>query len=119
MKKVKQHIEIPLFNTEYKVIVAYGTPEHLNKLLKAYDYPKENIKKIFKKNFATCIHEDGKDPIIIFPSKPKTPYEIGLIAHEAVHAIDFIYEDIEQGGVDELFAHSVGAIVRETLLKLK
>lgn len=48
-------------------------------------------------------------------NKPKTMEEIGTLAHEACHAIENIFEKIREPMGGEVFAHSVGAVVREGL----
>ena len=50
------------------------------------------------------------------PRFPKTGAEIGTLSHEAVHAIHHVFDMIEDPYRDtEIFAHSVGAIVRGVL----
>jgi hypothetical protein len=53
------------------------------------------------------------------PEYPKTPEQIGTLAHEAVHAIDYIFTAMGQNDYGEVFAHSVGAVVREVLNTVK
>lgn len=54
-------------------------------------------------------------PIIVLPKYPTTAQEIGTLSHEAVHAVVNIFDKIQSKYDDEIFAHSVGAIVRKVL----
>jgi hypothetical protein len=113
----KQELIIPILNDEYKVIVTYGNPDKIAKVLKAWGHQEHAAMGNAKDNSrrGVCFYTKGCHPVIAMPRKPKTPTEIGTLAHESVHAIEYIFEAISQPMGGELFAHSVGAIVRGVL----
>ena len=115
---MKKQISIPILNNEYRVIVVYGDATYVQKVLKQKGYKPKVSKKFLEENRGACFYNKNcVDPIIFLPKKPETPEEIGILAHEAVHAIDFLFQHLGEHHYDEIFAHSVAAVVRETLLK--
>ena len=105
---------IPILNTEYKVVVCWGDEKFVQRTANGLGY-KEKIS--MGNNDGICYSHDNLYPLIILLNAPKAPYEIAVLAHEAVHAVrdiwDLVEEDLRMS--DEIFAHSVGAIVRDTL----
>jgi hypothetical protein len=107
--------EIPILNNEYKVIVCWGSKKSIKEVLT------KNGHKFTDKDldWDTCRGRFFSTPfrhsVIALPRKPKTAEEIGTLTHEACHAVLDIFEWIEEEHYDEVFAHSVGAIVRESL----
>jgi hypothetical protein len=112
-------IRIPILNTEYKVIFTYGTADEIKKVLKKYYYPMEKIKSDHFNGRGVCFHHEGVFPVIAMPSIPQSPEEIGTLAHEAVHAIDDIFNKIGEDHSGEVYAHCVGAVVRTVLNTLR
>lgn len=123
MKKLKpktEYIEIPILNNEYVVIVCFGNASEVMKVLKAWHYPKEELEaSCFDTKRGLCFSQTGLHPVIALPAIPKTGEEIGTLSHEAVHAIAHIFDAISENLGGELFAHSVGAVVRETLQAIR
>lgn len=109
--------EIPILNNEYKVVVCWGSPKFIHTILNDYKHPRtiDEVNEQCKHTRGSFWHEKCRFGIISLPHKPKTPDEIGTLAHEATHAIENIFEVISEESRDEVFAHSVGAIVREAL----
>lgn len=116
---MKNVIVVPILNNEYKVRVCWGTPDYIEKVLKRYGHKPEDTKSALIGTRGTCFFTKGFNPVIALPTKPKTPEQIGTLAHEAVHAIEDIFLKICQPVGNELFAHSVGAVVRIVLQKRK
>lgn len=113
---MKNEIVVPILNDEYKVVVCWGTPEHITKVLKSWHYPKaKDVTSSLMDRRGVCYYSPQCHPIIALPHNPKTAEEIGTLAHEAVHAIEDIYQKISEVPTGELFAHSVGAVVRKVL----
>lgn len=110
-----KEIEIPILNDEYKVIVCFGSPKKVEKVLKSWGHKPEDTKSSLLGNRGVCFYSEGKHPVIALPHKPETATEIGTLAHEAVHAIEDIFTKINQPLNGEVFAHSVGAVVRGVL----
>lgn len=110
-----KEIIVPILNDEYKVIVCFGSPKKVEKILKSWGHKPEDTKSSLLGNLGVCFCSEGKNPVIALPHKPKTATEIGTLAHEAVHAIEDIFNKIGQPPSGELFAHSVGAVVRNVL----
>ena len=112
-------IEVPILNNEYKVIVCFGSPSQVEKVLQDYHHDSVHTKSSMIGNRGTCFYTKDAHPLIALPSFPKTPEQIGTLSHEAVHAIENIFMKISQPVEGELFAHSVGAVVRIVLQKGK
>ena len=110
-------IEIPILNDEYKVIVCWGDRKFINRVGKNYFYEDTEI-CLRDKDRGTCWTNPLNHPIIVLPKSPKTPIEIGTLAHEALHAVWNIFNKINNPNDklnDEVLGHSVGAIVRGVL----
>jgi len=113
-----KYYEVPILNNEYWVCVCVGKDyKELSKKLEKcfgdkYDsnFDPETFKRvrgrIFKKNNYTPY-------IFVNLNNCKTKIEsFATLAHEACHAVDEIFTMIGDNNRDELFAHSVGAIIR-------
>lgn len=112
---MKREKIISILNDEYKVIFTYGTPEEIKKVLKSWGHNEHATIGGVEDRRGACFYTKGCHPIIAMPRKPKTPTEIGTLAHEAVHAIEYIFTAVSQEFSGEIFAHSVGAVVRGVL----
>lgn len=113
-KSTNIEIVIPILNNEYKVIVLIGDNKYASRVAKLWNY-KEAI-GLEDCQRGACFSKSNVHPIIVLRKFPKTPEEIGTLAHEAVHAITAIWFNIDEKTTDsETFAHSVGAVVRHTL----
>lgn len=114
-----KEIRIPILNEEYKVIVVFGGAGEIGKVLKAYHYPEGlthyDLEDMLIDMRGRTFYNKKCYPVIALPKKPKTPEQIGTLAHEAVHAVEHIFESMHEESRDEVFAHSVGAVVREVL----
>lgn len=106
-------IKIPILNNEYKVIVVFGDNKVVSKCLKRHKFKDTDFE--YGTDRAVTVFEEETHPVIALPRKPKTPEEIGNLSHEAVHAVKYLFDFIGEKSIDEVFAHSVGAIVREAL----
>lgn len=110
---------IPILNNEYKVIVCCGNDKQIAKVLKNWHHNCDDVRSAMTDRRGVCFYAKNCHPIIALHRKPKTADEIGTLAHEATHAVNNIFEKIEENASDEVFAHSVGAVVRETLKGMK
>ena len=109
-----KEIVIPILNNEYKVIVVLGNEKFLKRAAKRWYYPDFPIPLGDRRG--SCYNRFDRHPIIHLPKMPKTPAEIGTLAHEATHAINHIFDKLDEVNRDtEVFAHSIGAIVRGVL----
>jgi len=111
-------IVIPILNDEYKVIVCWGDIKQVNKIITSWYHDKLEEDYFIGKR-GVCCYKIDCHPVIALHKAPKTAEEIGTLAHEAFHAVSNIWNKIDEESHDELFAHSVGAIVRVTLQQLK
>lgn len=110
-----KEIVVPVLNNEYKVIVCFGGEKVIRKVLTAWHYPKDCDLDLDGYRGRTFSRKNCH-PVIALHKKPRTPEEIGTLAHEATHAIDWIMQTIsETGRLEEVYAHCVGAVVREVL----
>jgi hypothetical protein len=109
-----KEIVISILNNEYKTIVCWGTEKEIAGVLKRWHYPPGEYANLGSDE-GRCMSHSDLQPVIILKRQPRTPDSIGTLAHEATHAIEAIFRDIGEKPTGEVFAHSVGAIVRETL----
>lgn len=104
-------VVIPILNHEYKVVVCWG--KNLEKTIEKWGYKDWDFE--FNRRGET-LSGINLHPVIVLYRAPDTPEYIGTLAHEAVHAINAIFDYIDEGNRNgEVFAHSVGAAVREVL----
>lgn len=109
-----KEIVINLINNEYRVIVCWGSDKYIDKVLKAWWH--EPLSEKRHGNRGICYMTKQCNPVIALPKPPRTATEIATLAHEAYHAVINIMDMLGEkflGG--EVPAHSIGAIVRETL----
>lgn len=121
---MKNEISIPILNNEYKVIVCWGDLKQIVKTLNRWYYPKGVANSTFtndtmKNRRGVTYYHGSCHPVIALPRKPRTAAEIGTLAHEAVHAIEDIFDKVCQPIGGEIFAHSVGAVVRGVMGGIK
>ena len=117
---MKNELRIPILNDEYVTIVTWGTYTEVAKVLKKYYYIKDDLElmaeSFYGKLRGVCFHREGLMPVLCLPCFPSDPDEIATLAHEACHAIEYIFGCINATD-EEIFAHSVAAIVRKVLEK--
>jgi hypothetical protein len=112
--KKGQVLKIPIFNNEYSVYVVYGDLTDVKRALKKCGYDEKSIDTLDGYQ-GFCFSGNNRHPLITLRQKPTTAASIGCLVHEATHSIERIFGYIEQPIGDEIFAHSIEAIVRETL----
>lgn len=110
-----REIKIPVLNNEYYVIVCWGDKPFVKRVLRKYEHKFTEEDFDWSKYSGRFFSDPCRYGVIALPRKPKTADEFGTLAHEAVHAVKDIFDHIEEKSIDEVFAHSVGAIVREAL----
>ena len=117
-KTNNKYCEIPILNNEYLVYVCIGkdTEEISKKLINHFEEKHNSIFKPdnFKGIRGKCYRRTGYHPyIFINLNTCKDKNQIyATLAHEACHAIDNIFYIIDDNNRDELFAHSVAAVIR-------
>lgn len=114
-----KEIVIPILNDTYKVIVLISDKaSYIQEKLKSWGYnDTDRINGHLDGRQGVTFRHEGCHPVIAVPDV-RTPQQVGTLAHEAVHAVHYIFEMISETNLDEVFAHSVGAIVRSTLNSL-
>jgi hypothetical protein len=113
-----KYISVPILNDDYYVIFVSGKRKHVQKVLKKFEYPDHDDAEVTGRidgNRGTTFTRDGCHPVIAMPSFPKEHDEIATLAHEAVHGVAHIFDQIGERLDGEAFAHSVGAVVRIVL----
>ncbi len=106
---------IHILNNEYRVVVCWGTKELVKSVLRENGHKFTDEDLDWSKYRGRFFSTPFRHGVIVLPRKPKTAEAIGNLTHEAVHAVVDIFEWVEETNYDEVFAHCVGAIVRETL----
>lgn len=114
-------IVVPILNKEYKVVVCWGDLNQLRRVLLRYHYNPDHVTETFLKDQTDSrrgltFNEYRCYPVIWVNYDIPSSEAIGTLAHEAVHAVEFIFQSLDENILhSEIFAHSVGAIVRETI----
>jgi hypothetical protein len=122
---VSKSILIPILNHEYKVVVCWGNLTHLRKTLLKYHYHEDHVTKSFIKeqtdNRRGVTFQEHRCYSVVWLNADLPFAEVmGTLAHEAVHAAEFTFQAINEDIIhSEIFAHSVGAIVREVVKSMK
>lgn len=111
-------IKVPILNDEYCVFVIWGNREKaIMAIKKYYDEGFNSALGDLRNQRGVTFYTEKKYPIIWLDDE--NPYMVATLAHEAVHAVGYIFDFIHEESKTEVFAHSVGAIVREFLRKYK
>ncbi len=116
---------MPILNNEYKVVICWGSKKELQKLLIGYHYHEDyhtmsTIEDETENRRGVTFKQAQCYPVIWIDANLPAEDAIGTLAHEATHAVDFTFQDIgETIHHSEVFAHSVGAIVRESIRAMK
>jgi len=111
-------VTIPILNNEYKAVFCCGDESEVKKVLKDCYHVTDDISNDFFDNHrGLCFYDSSCHPVIAMPKFPETPDEIATLAHEASHAVNDIFRKIGETHSDEIYSHSVGAIVRKVLEK--
>lgn len=110
-------IQIDILNDSYKVIVIIGDMKKCNKYLQNYFGEKKDL--LVPDNQGKCLFVPKFYPVMWVRGDLPYPVSIGVLSHEAIHAVSFIMDylgmDIKDQTGNELLAHSVSAIVRKVL----
>lgn len=115
MKKKRkiQVVEIPILNAEYWVYVVMGKPNEVIKYMqKHFEDAYISLDEIQNYRGRTY-HRLSYNPVIHMIIGPKNKHFHSTLAHEAIHAINYLWDAIGEKSHDEVFAHSVGAVVYE------
>lgn len=118
-KAAPNRVRIPVINDQWAVVFCWGDTDDVADALFAWGYPTPErvAAKCFDGHLGVTFHTEGCPPVIAMPCRPRSPQHIGVLAHEAVHAVEDVFAAIgeERGRDSEIFAHSVGAVVRGAL----
>lgn len=112
---MKDFYTLDLLNSEYWVAVYIGKDEKkLQKLLDKH-FEKREFEVSWDYSRGKCYVLSNFAPFIAVNTKHcKNLGKIyATLAHEAVHAVNFTFETIGANYNDEIFAHSVSAILRK------
>ncbi len=105
---------VPILNDEYKVYIFIGTAKYGNKQIS--HYLKEKAKYIGDCNRGKCVYCEGFHPCIWVDGRLRGRQFYATLAHEAVHAVQYIMcyicMDARDVSGDEFLAHSVAAVIR-------
>ena len=107
----------PCFRQNFYFFIGWSEDKFNNYMEKNFQSKLENISAV---DGATgMIEDDEKDVILIWTRfKPKSPKEIGILAHECLHAVGMTFEKV---GVryyqdnDEPFTYLLGRLVEEAM----
>lgn len=104
---------------DMQILCVFGNREVLQKKLrKVFDEPSLTIEPSNTKLGETFM-KDGYIPVIWVPRKPKKPREYGTLAHEATHAVSYMFRYLKtpiNEDTEEIFSKAVGYIVQKICL---
>ena len=111
LKQSKMHeIKVPILNDEYYVYIIWGDLKKCVAFINIMfgESFKENLFENKRGKFFYNFNENIV-PVIWLRESDEM---VATLAHEAVHAINYTFDFIGETESNEVFAHSVGAIVR-------
>ena len=117
-----REVRIHMGMFDFTVLVITGDYEKALRFV-AWKFEEEDLNHIDNYGYEArgkTFMRGGYVPVIWIPRRPVTAQEHGTLAHEAVHAVKFMFQ---WAGVstdeDEVFGHAVGHIVAGTLTGLR
>lgn len=114
--QVMHEIKVPILNDEYFVYVIWGDLKkciaYINKVFGEHFEEDEFKNKKGKCFYSFYKHDCPLAPVIWLKESDEM---VATLAHEAVHAMNETFEYIGETESSEVFAHSVGAIVRHVV----
>jgi len=105
-----QEVEVTILNDQYKVYLFICDEEYIRKYVLGYFGDDFDFSSVNTQQQGLTFYRWGLHPVIWIRKGVKVKYSV--LAHEAVHAINFIWEYIKEETKDEVYAHSIEAIVR-------
>ena len=108
VKRKYHYLEVPILNNEYWVYVIWGDKDRCIKFLKKHFEDVYFTEADFDGIRGKCFSRKGYHPVIYLVD----PKHWGTVAHEACHAVQRIWDYIGEESFGEVYAASVGAIVR-------
>lgn len=120
LRQLAGYARIPIFNDEYAVHIVWGDKNLAERMYKKVMPTRIDLLRL-ENNRGVCFYERGYHPFIYVSALPNDKHFFATIAHEAVHAIEHIFNAIGQPLGEEIFGHCVGAVVAnvEHLIKSK
>lgn len=118
MKKFR--IPVDFLETEIGVIISDDwdkVSQHVRRVYENENYPVGD-----NQAYGKCFRALGYIPIIWMPSIPKTPHQIGTLAHEVFHAVEDIakhYSIWLSAESEEFYGKLIGYLVKTILAKTK
>ena len=104
-------VEVPILNEEYWVYVVWG------EIAKVVKYMQKHFEDVyieepeFENYRGRTWHRVHFNPVIHMHLEPGDKHFWGTLAHEATHAVDYIWETIGETHYGEAYSHGVGAVV--------
>lgn len=119
-----QSIEVHFGTFDYRLFVIIGAPDNVLKYARwKMDNPMIGLGLDIRNQRGLCFVKSGWMPLLWLPRKPRSAADIGVLAHELIHAITVMLVDWVglklSDDTDEVFAHAMGYAVTEILTKLK
>lgn len=116
-QKKLQGFDIPILNSEYAVSVFIGSRDLVKKaLVRHTKYAPRTIENDFRGRGITYNIFPDSNPVIGVDGDLKFNIAIATLAHEAIHAVNFISEYLGMKDTSgEFLAHGVGEIMRKVL----
>lgn len=110
---------VPILNDEWGVYVIWGDVIYVKKWIKRHFNEDMYDEKIEEWCNGSCYSKKGFLPVILIKEFTTVTMFYSILAHEAVHAVGEIMEQIGEPLMKtEIFAHSIGAIIRSINLEV-
>lgn len=101
-------LKVPILNDEYYVYILVGNIKKSVRFLVSYFEDKTITEEDFENKRGKTWFQNGCQPVIWIGIHD---HFMSTLSHEAVHAINFIWEYVGEQNKDEVYANAVGAVV--------
>jgi hypothetical protein len=121
-RRVFREVSIHMGAFDYEITVIVGPQAGVEDYIRQYHKNPEFIDEFSGSASAVCYHLEHDDVVIWLPRVPRNSQQIGVLAHEAVHAAWHMLRWANvplNDDTEEVFSHAVGRIVNTTLEKLR
>lgn len=113
-------VRVPILNDEYyTTVVISKDKKYIRKAMDKYGYgdvDDHDMTEHMENSTGLTYRKYNANPRpLIIVMSAKTPLGVGILAHEATHAVKAIFDYIGETSTYEVYAHSVEAIVRKVM----
>lgn len=118
-KSKPKSVVVSILNDEYVVHVHWCNASQILRIARRHFEDEEITKSWFEGVRGKTMKKKSYNSLIWIDLPITDKHFLSTVAHEAVHAVNFIWEDIGEEIKDEAYAHSVAAIVHAVEKKMR